>query len=105
MRGGRASRRWTLLIAAFCALPAAAQVAGQWRDSAHIWRAVCGHCHGAGVARPLFGTPLPPQAIIAITRNGLNGMPAFVTAQLSDHELERLAQWLREQPAGAQERD
>jgi mono/diheme cytochrome c family protein len=43
---------------------------------------------------------LTRAAIAAVVRNGTNGMPAFHPSEISDAELEQLAEWVaRERPA------
>jgi len=84
-------------------LPVAAfgQAAGQWRDSAHIWRSLCRYCHETSIAPALFGLALPDTVTITTVRTGHNGMPAFTSTQVNDAELRALAQWMAAQPAPA----
>jgi mono/diheme cytochrome c family protein len=81
-------------------VPAAAcgQSAGQWRDSAHIWRSLCRYCHATTIAPPLLGLPLPTQLTITTVRGGRNAMPAFTSTQINDAELRDLAIWIAAQP-------
>jgi mono/diheme cytochrome c family protein len=74
--------------------PAAAQSAGQWQGSEHLWRAVCSYCHGAGVGLQLLGAKLPASVIVEFTRKGLKQMPPFAPTQISDAELVALADWI-----------
>jgi mono/diheme cytochrome c family protein len=103
------SRKRAGLAAALLALAsgtAAAQSAGQWQGPAHVWRAVCSYCHGAGVGLQLLGAKLPASVIVEITRNGLKQMPGFAPTQISDAELAALAEWISRSeppPPAAQE--
>lgn len=52
-------------------------------------------------APQLRGRNLPPQIVIAIARNGANGMPPFHESELDDETLRALAQWVSESPVPA----
>lgn len=96
------------LAAALLALAtgtAAAQSAGQWQGPPQLWRALCGYCHGAGVAKQLLGARLPAAVVAQIVRQGLPQMPAFMPTQVSNAELGALAEWISrsEPPPPAQE--
>jgi mono/diheme cytochrome c family protein len=101
----RAARPAAVLLA-LAAGTAAAQSAGQWQGPPQLWRALCGYCHGAGVAKQLLGARLPSAVIAEIVRQGLPQMPAFMPTQVSDAELGALAEWISRSeppPAAAQE--
>lgn len=87
--------------------PVRAQSAGEWRGPAHLWHALCGYCHGAGVGLQLLGAHRPAELIATITRSGLRAMPAFAPTQISDEELTALAEWISRSeappPAAARE--
>lgn len=69
-----------------------------------VWAATCGYCHGRpGLAPELRGRGLPEPVIIAFVRNGAPGMPPFHESELSDAEVDALAQWIRQAPAPVQE--
>lgn len=96
---------WTTSVAALTAAvaawlacaPARAQSAGEWGNSEQIWRQTCRYCHDGRVARELRGAGLAPQAIVTAVRAGPKAMPSFTPSQISDHELEQLAQWVATQ--------
>jgi mono/diheme cytochrome c family protein len=83
-----------LLLPALASRPAPAQSAGEWRGPAHVWGALCGYCHGSGVALQLRGAKLSAEVIAGITRRGLKQMPAFAPTQINDAELAALAEWI-----------
>ncbi|HEY2591925.1 MAG TPA: cytochrome c [Steroidobacteraceae bacterium] len=85
-------------LATLLACPCAgAQSAGEWGSSAQLWRATCSYCHDNGVARELRGAGLTPQAVATAVRVGPKAMPSFTTSQISDRELEQLAEWMSTQ--------
>ena len=82
-------------LAALLACPCGqAQSAGEWGSPAQLWRATCSYCHDNGVARELRGAGLTPQAVATAVRVGPKAMPSFTTSQISDRELEQLAEWM-----------
>lgn len=90
-----------LLLSALTPALAVGQVAGQWRDSAHIWRSLCRYCHETTIAPPLLGVALPASLTVATVRGGHDAMPAFTGTQISDAELRDLAAWMvRQTQAG-----
>jgi mono/diheme cytochrome c family protein len=92
-------------LLALASRTAAAQSAGQWQGPEHLWRAVCGYCHGTGIGVPLLGARLPAATIAEFTRKGLKQMPPFAPSQISDAELAALAEWISRSapPPAAQE--
>ena len=76
------------------ATAASAQAAGEWKDSAQIWRASCHYCHDEGIGPQLLGLHLPPELIRRTVRDGLNAMPPFFPSELDPRELEALANWV-----------
>ncbi len=76
-----------------------AQSAGEWGSSEQIWRETCRYCHDNGVARELRGAGLSPQAIVTAVRTGPRAMPSFTPSEISDQELEQLAEWVAQQKA------
>jgi len=88
-----------LAWAAALLVPTAAQAqsAGEWPSSQQLWRETCSYCHNDHVARELRGTGLTAQAIATAVRSGPGTMPTFAPSEVSDAELERLAQWLTAQ--------
>jgi mono/diheme cytochrome c family protein len=86
--------RMTAALLVLVSSTAAAQSAGQWQGPAHLWRALCSYCHGAGVAQQLLGAKLPAAVIVEFTRKGLQQMPGFAPTQINDAELAALAEWI-----------
>jgi mono/diheme cytochrome c family protein len=87
-------------LAALLAPPGAhAQAAGEWGSPAQLWRATCSYCHDNGVARELRGAGLTPQAVATAVRVGPKAMPSFTASQISDQELQQLAEWMSTQKA------
>ncbi len=90
-----------LVIALALALYAAAahaQSAGEWASSAKLWRETCGYCHDGKLAPELRGAGVPTQAVVSAVRRGPNAMPTFAPSEISDQELEQLAEWIQAQP-------
>lgn len=97
-----------LAVVSACALTtllacpgAHAQSAGEWGSPAQLWRATCSYCHDNGVARELRGAGLSQQAVATAVRVGPKAMPSFTASQISDRELEQLAEWMSTQKAPA----
>jgi mono/diheme cytochrome c family protein len=65
---------------------------------ARVWAGACAYCHAQGVAPPIFGLGLAPAAIAVVVRSGLNGMPAFHPSELTDAQVNALAEWIARQP-------
>jgi mono/diheme cytochrome c family protein len=91
---GRKRAGLTAALLALASGTAAAQSAGQWQGPPHLWRALCGYCHGTGVAKQLLGAERPAAVIVDVVRRGLPQMPQFAPTQISDAELAGLAQWI-----------
>jgi len=73
---------------------ASAQAAGEWKDSAQIWRASCRYCHDEGIGPQILGLHLAPDLIRRTVRNGQNAMPPFFPSELDAPELDALANWV-----------
>lgn len=99
--GWRAAAAVALAAAGASIRPALAQSAGEWSGSEQLWRATCRYCHDGKVATELRGAGLAPQAIVTAVRTGPKAMPSFTASQISDQELEQLAQWVSSQKAPA----
>ncbi|HTW38254.1 MAG TPA: cytochrome c [Steroidobacteraceae bacterium] len=84
-------------VACLLATAARAQSAGEWRSSHELWRRTCGYCHNDRVARELRGTGISAPLLISAVRSGPGGMPSFAPSEVSDAELEQLAQWIAAQ--------
>jgi mono/diheme cytochrome c family protein len=103
VRGGAV--RWiggglaALAIALLATAAARAQSAGEWRSSRELWRETCGYCHNDRVARELRGTGISARLLISAVRSGPGGMPSFAPSEVSDAELEQLAEWIAAQPS------
>ncbi len=89
--------------------PVAVQSAGQpSRSPEEIYTTRCAYCHEAGgwgtralAKRVPAGeaelrnrSSLPPAYTIAVVRRGIGAMPQFTPTELTDAELEALANWL-----------
>ncbi|MBU6444389.1 MAG: c-type cytochrome [Alphaproteobacteria bacterium] len=87
---------WAVVLAAWMAgaTSAVAQAAGEWKDSAEIWKASCHYCHDEGVGPQILGLHLAPELIRQTVRNGLNAMPPFFPSELDARELAALAHWV-----------
>lgn len=90
-----------LVFAAWLLVPpgAHAQASGEWGSPEQLWRTTCRYCHDNGVARELRGAGLDSQSIVTAVRVGPKAMPSFTQSQISDHELEQLAEWVTTQKA------
>ena len=73
-----------------------AQAAGQWRDGGHIYQQICQYCHESGVGPVLWGRDkdheLAPEYVVAMTRQGRAGMPAFRFTEIDDATLAKLGE-------------
>ncbi len=83
-----------LAVALLTTAAVRAQSAGEWRSSRQVWREACGYCHNDRVAPELRGTTLAAGVIVSAVRAGPGGMPSFAPSELSDAELEQLAEWI-----------
>ncbi len=86
------------LSLALYAAAAHAQSAGEWASSAKLWRDTCGYCHDGKLAPELRGAGVSTQAIASAVRRGPNAMPTFAPSEISDQELQQLAEWIQAQP-------
>lgn len=86
-------------IAALAGVKAAfAQSAGEWADSADIWRATCGYCHdGALVGPELFERDLSLEVVRDWVRRGNGAMPSFPASEIGEEELQALTEWINRQ--------
>lgn len=75
----------------------------QPRAPEYLYRRTCGYCHGHNVAPIIRGRNLPPAVIAAMVRSGQGAMPAFKPTEITETELQALAQWLSTAPADPQE--
>ena len=73
---------------------ASAQSADQWQSGQQIYENVCQYCHTNDVGPALTGRDLPADYFKLIARNGRNGMPAFKPTELSDTDLDKIAEYL-----------
>lgn len=93
-------RRLALALAALLVCGGAhAQSAGEWAGPEQLWRATCRYCHDNEIAGELRGAGLAPPAIVTAVRVGPKAMPSFTPSEISNGELERLAEWLSMQKA------
>lgn len=89
------------LLALGAMADASAQAAGEWRGPEHMYRSICRYCHDTGVSPVLQGRQLPVEYIVDRVRKGFGAMPAFKPSELSDADLDALAQWLAGNPTPA----
>ena len=80
-----------LLVALLAPNAGQARSAGQWHGPEEIFAKVCAYCHNKGIGPELRGRGLSPRSIVDTVRQGLNAMPAFRPAEISDAELDALA--------------
>jgi len=73
------------------------------RAPEYLYARTCGYCHGHNVAPLIRGRNLPPAVIQAVVRSGMGAMPAFKPTEITNTELQALAQWLSTAPADPQE--
>jgi mono/diheme cytochrome c family protein len=91
-----------LLLMGAAAVTAQDRPPEQHETPEHIWASSCGYCHGGPMNAPqLHGRQLPEAVIIAVVRNGANGMPPFHASAITDDDLRALARWIHEAPAPA----
>ncbi len=107
--------RWTgaLGVAAVAAValgsglsaPVAAQATYEIEPRApeYLYERTCGYCHGHNVAPIIRGRKLPAAVTSALVRSGNGAMPAFKPTEITDQELEALAQWLATAEADPEE--
>ncbi|HUY18969.1 MAG TPA: cytochrome c [Candidatus Binataceae bacterium] len=114
MIDGRAPARMTALILAMALAVAAAAPAARAASAANRGRQIfdtrCVFCHGTGLGHPawqmlalkrgkdkaeILGRPdLTPAYIKHVVRNGLIEMPPFRPSEISDSELDALANYV-----------
>ncbi len=65
------------------------------RQAISVYRATCSYCHDhEGIAPKIRGRAIPPALTKTLVRVGLGAMPTFRKTEISDEELEALANWL-----------
>ena len=110
-------RRWQIAtgmaLGTCVALAAAGLASGDARAQAtyevqprapeYLYQRTCGYCHGHNVAPIIRGRNLPPAVIAALVRSGQGAMPAFKPTEITNTELQALAQWLSTAPADPRE--
>lgn len=75
----------------------------QPRAPEYLYARTCGYCHGHNVAPIIRGRNLPAPVIAAMVRSGQGAMPAFKPTEITNAELQALAQWLSTAPADPRE--
>ena len=73
------------------------------RAPEYLYARTCGYCHGHDVAPIIRGRNLPAPVIVAMVRAGQGAMPAFKPTEITNQELDALAQWLSTAPADPRE--
>lgn len=74
------------------------------RAPEELYAKTCGYCHGKNVGPVIRGRALPAAAISKIVRHGQNGMPSFRPTEITNNELDKLAQWISVSKADPKER-
>jgi mono/diheme cytochrome c family protein len=75
------------------------------RNPEKIFDDTCKFCHGHFIApgmqvvRDIRGRNLPPALVKTFVRNGLGVMPAFRQTEITDEELDALANWIQSSDA------
>ncbi|WP_237438262.1 c-type cytochrome [Alteraurantiacibacter buctensis] len=112
---GTSASRWRAAggLAAAAAMAAIAMLGGNARAQAtyevqprapeFLYARTCGYCHGHNVAPIIRGRNLPAPVIAAMVRSGQGAMPAFKPTEITNAELQALAQWLSTAPADPRE--
>ncbi|MEL1251294.1 c-type cytochrome [Aurantiacibacter gilvus] len=73
------------------------------REPEYLYARTCGYCHGHNIAPIIRGRSLPPAVIESIVRSGMGAMPAFKPTEITDNELDALAEWLSQSEADPEE--
>lgn len=64
-----------------------------------VYKKVCVLCHEAKVGPNLLGRRLPSEVTMVMVRSGVGAMPAFRKTEISDSELEAVANFIYATPA------
>lgn len=75
-------------------------VATAERSPGELYGLVCAHCHETRIGPDLKGRTLPVATVKHFVRYGNRAMPAWRPSEISDQELQRLADWVHAMPAG-----
>ncbi len=73
------------------------------REPEYLYARTCGYCHGHNIAPIIRGRNLPPAVIESIVRSGMGAMPAFKPTEITNTELEALAEWLSQSEVDPEE--
>ena len=84
----------TLVVNIFFISISEAQSANEWESGQRIYSKVCVYCHQQGPGPTITGKNFPADYIKTIARNGHNAMPAFKPSELSERDLDLLAEYL-----------
>ena len=68
-----------------------------------VYASTCGYCHGRNVGPIILGKNIPAETVTAFVRRGQGAMPAFRPTEISDQELEALAEWIAASKANPKE--
>jgi mono/diheme cytochrome c family protein len=63
-----------------------------------LYARTCGYCHGHNLAPILLGRQLPDEMTKAFVRTGKGAMPAFRPTEITDDQLDELAEWIAKSP-------
>jgi mono/diheme cytochrome c family protein len=73
------------------------------RAPEELYAKTCGYCHGKNIGPVIRGRALPAAAIKTTVRHGQNGMPSFRQTEITNSELDKLAQWISASKADPKE--
>ena len=82
-------------MSALLALLGAAASPQGGRAPVAIWRSSCAYCHQGSKVAPPIPAGIDPAALKPLVRNGSGAMPPFHRSEISDGELDALAEWIR----------
>lgn len=73
------------------------------REPQFIYDRTCGYCHGHNVGPIILGRQLPAAVVASIVRSGNGAMPAFKPTEITNLELQALAEWIEASPSDTTE--
>lgn len=78
------------------------QAAAKERSGEIVYQKICRYCHETGVGPELRSRQLPTVYTTLIVRQGFRAMPAFRPTEISDQELERVADFIEHIKGGGE---
>lgn len=73
------------------------------RAPEYLYERTCGYCHGHNIAPIIRGRGLSPDLVKLFVRTGQGAMPALKPTEITDTELDALAQWISTSEADPEE--